>query len=247
MNSTDKAHMTTEGHIFQRFDKELQSLIQIIEDMYTLASEQIRDTGKAIKGADVERARRVVEREMQLDELDFAIEEEIHRILALHAPKARDLRVLLTVNRISSYLERIGDQAHSVAELTIKLFQNTEIVPDKRLLNGIPRMAKYVNAMLGMSIRSFQNMDMELALEVIEMDHDLNEQFDASIRSLSTYVLEDPRRVGDAVQVVLGLRSLDRIGGHAKSIGRQVISMVKGVNVRHQSVESLAVEIRSGR
>ena len=108
-------------------------------------------------------------------------------------------------------------------------------------------MAKYVNAMVGLSIQAFQEMDVELALEVIEMDKDLSEQFDAAVRSLSTYVLEDPRRVGEAVHVVLGLRSLDRIGGHAKSIGRQVIFMVKGINVRHQSIESLAAEIRADK
>ncbi|KAA3627158.1 MAG: phosphate transport system regulatory protein PhoU, partial [Proteobacteria bacterium] len=199
------------------------------------------------KKADTERARLVLEREKQVDDLDNAIDDEIHRIIALRAPMARDLRILLSVNRIGSYLERIGDQASSIANLIIKLYQNADTVPDKRLLNGIPRMAKYVNAMVGMAVRAFQNMDMELALEVIEMDRDLNEQFDGAVRSLTTYVLEDPRRVGNAVEVVLGLRSLDRIGGHAKSIGRQVIFMVKGVNVRHQSVESLAAEVRSGR
>lgn len=245
MNITDKAHATAEGHTFQRFDKELQSLIGLVDKMSELVQEQIRDAGKAIKKGDVERARRVLDREKQIDEYDNAVDEEIHRILALRAPMARDLRVLLTVNRMGSYLERIGDQARSIADLTVKLFQNNDTEPDKRLLNGIPRMAKYVNAMVGMSIRAFQNMDMELALEVIEMDRDLTEQFDAALRSLTTYVVEDPRRVGNAVQVVLGLRSLDRIGGHAKSISRQVIFMVKGVNVRHQSVESLAAEIRS--
>lgn len=247
MSITDKAHSTTEGHIFQRFDKELQSLIQLVDDMGGLVGDQIRDAGKAIKKADIDRARQVVDRDKQIDDLDNAVEEEIHRILALRAPMARDLRVLLTVNRIGSYLERIGDQARSIAELSLKLFQNTDTEPDKRLLNGIPRMAKYVNSMVGMSVRAFQDMDVELALEVIEMDRDLSEQFDAAIRSLTTFVLEDPRRVGNAVQVVLGLRSLDRIGGHANSICRQVIFMVKGVNVRHQSVESLAAEIRSGK
>ncbi len=246
MNSIDKAHAATEGHIVHRFDEEMHALIALVVEMGELVSEQIREVGKAIKKGDVERARLILDREKKIDEFDDAIEEEIHRILALRQPMARDLRVLLTVNRLGSYLERIGDQARGIADLAIRLFQDDN-KPDKRLINGIPRMAKYVNAMVEMAIQAFQNMDMELALEVIEMDRDLNDQFDASVRSLTTFVLEDPRRVGEAVHVVLGLRSLDRVGGHAKSIGRQVIFMVKGVSVRHQSVESVAAEIRSGK
>ncbi|GJL83164.1 MAG: phosphate transport system regulatory protein PhoU [marine bacterium B5-7] len=246
MNSKSTARSNSEGHIFHRFDEELQSLIKLVGEMGELATEQVREAGKAIKKGSLERARSVVNRENRIDQLDIAIDEEIHRVLALRAPMAKDLRILLTVNRIGSFLERIGDQANGIAELALFLFKEDSSDPDKRLLSGIPRMAKYVIAMVEMSIQSFKRMDIELALEVIEMDRDLNEQFDTSIRSLTTYVLEDPRRIGDAVQVVLGLRSLDRIGGHAKSISRQVIFMVKGVNVRHQSVEILAAEIRAG-
>ncbi len=246
MNTNEKAQEATEGHIYHRFDEELQALIAMVGKMGELASEQIRDAGKAIKKGDIDRARSILEREKQIDEYDRAIEEEIHRILALRQPMARDLRVLLTVNRLGSYVERVGDQARRVADLAIKLYRD-DAKPDERLLAGIPRMAKYVNAMVEMAIRSFQTMDVELALEVIEMDRDLNDQFDNAVRSLTTYVLEDPRRVGDAVHVVLGLRSLDRIGGHAKSIGRQVIFMVRGVSVRHQKVEDVAAEIRSSK
>lgn len=244
MDNGESARSTTEGHIFHRYDEELQALVRLVVEMGELVGDQIRECGKAIKKGDIERARRILDREKKVDEYDDQIEDEIHRLLALRQPMARDLRVLLTVNRLGSYLERIGDQARDIARLTVKLYSD-EMAPDKRLLTGLPRMAKYVKAMLGMSIRAFETMDVELALEVIEMDRDLSEQFDSSVRSLSTFVLEDPRRVGDAVEVVLGLRSLDRMGGHAKSIGRQVIFMVKGINVRHQSAEDLAAELRA--
>jgi len=246
-NGADELEASAEGHIFHRFDDELQALIELVGQLGDLATAQISDAGKAIKKGDVERARQVLDREKEVDALDVAIDEEIHRVLAVRQPMAKDLRILLTVNRIGSYLERVGDQACEIAKLALALFQTDGGEPDKRLLSGIPRMAKYVHAMLGMSIRAFQNMDIQLALEVIEMNRDLNEQFDTSIRSLTTYVLEDPRRVGAAVQVVLGLRSLDRVGGHAMSVGCQVIFMVKGMNVRHQSPESLVAEIRAGK
>ncbi len=247
MNESNRNEAAAEGHIFHRFDKELQHLIKLVSEMGTLATQQIRDAGKAVKKCDVERARQVMDREDRMDELDIEIEREIHRVLALRSPVARDLRILLTVNRMGSYLERIGDQARRVAKLCVELHSNSDRELNQRLFNGIPRMAKYVNAMVDMSIRAFENQDMELALEVVEMERDLSEQFDSAMRSLTTYVLEDPRFVGEAMKVVLGLRSLDRIGGHAKSICRQIIFMVKGVNVRHESLENLTAEVRSSR
>lgn len=242
----DNASTAGEGHIVQRYDKELQHLVTLVADMGNLVSEQIRNAGKAIKKRDAERARLVVECEERVDELDLAIEQEIHRILALRQPMAKDLRMILTVNRMGSYLERIGDQALSIAGLCVRIAGDENVEQQKKLLSAIPRMAKFVNAMVSMSIQAFEKMDMELALEVAEMQSDLNEQFDDALRSLSTFVMEDPRRIGYAVDVILALRSLDRIGGHAESICRQIIFMVKGVNVRHQSVEMLAAEVRSG-
>ncbi len=244
MTTDDSARSAIEGHIFHRYDDELQALIRLVVDMSKLVSEQIQECGKAIRKSDIERARRVLELDKEVDRHDDAIEDEIYRLLALRHPVARDLRVLMTVNRLGSYLERIGDQARGIAGRLVKLYSEDEM-PDKRLLSDLPRMATYVNAMLEMSIRAFETMDVELALEVINMDDELNEQFDASLRALTTYVVEDPRRVGNAVEVVLGLRSLDRMGGHAKSIGRQVIFMAKGINVRHQGARELAAEIRS--
>ena len=125
MNMKDTAKAATSGHIFHRYDNELQALIGLVGEMGELAKEQIRDAGKAIKKGDVDRARGVLERERRIDELDDAIDEEIHRLLALRAPMARDLRVLLTVNRLGSYLERIGDHARDMANLALREWQNT--------------------------------------------------------------------------------------------------------------------------
>ena len=101
--------------------------------------------------------------------------------------------------------------------------------------------------MVAMSIRAFEEMDMELALEVLEMYDELNDQFDNSIRSVTTFVMTDARQVGQAVDVVLGLRSLDRVGGHAMSISKQIIFMVSGASVRHESQDVVAAEVRSAK
>ena len=99
--------------------------------------------------------------------------------------------------------------------------------------------------MVHLSIQSFKNQDIELAIEVIEMNEELEAQFDSGIRSISTYVMQDPRKIGDAVEVIMGLRSLDRIGGHAKSISRQLIYMLKGINIKHETVDNFISTIRA--
>ena len=237
----------TEGHIYSRYDRELNALVQQVSTMGKLVVKQVKEAGKAIKRGDVDRARKILENEERIDEMDGQAEQEIHRILALRQPMAKDLRAILTVNRMVSYLERIGDQTKNIAKLCIRLYEKSESPPDDKLVSGIPRMAKYVQTMVSMSIRAFEEMDMELALEVLEMYDELNDQFDNSIRSVTTFVMADARRVGQAVDVVLGLRSLDRIGGHAMSISKQIIFMVSGASVRHESQDVVVAEVRSAK
>ena len=248
MNSPDQPETAVEGHIYKRYDKELESLVQLVVDMGTLVVKQVKESGKSIKKADPDRARKILENEQVVDEMDVKADQEIHRLLALRQPMARDLRIILAVNRLVSYLERIGDQSKSIASLCISLYGSDQSIKlDKKLVSGIPRMAKYVQSMVALSIRAFKDMDMELALEVIEMDRELNDQFDNAIRSVTTFIMQDARQIGQAVDVVLALRSLDRIGGHAKSISRQIIFMVKGTNVRHESNDVVAAEVRSAK
>jgi len=244
METTATSH---EGHIFHRFDDELSRLIALVSEMGELVTDQIRQVGKAIKKQDPERARQVIEREHRVDEIDLEIEQQIHRILAIRQPMARDLRIILSVNRMSSYLERCGDQSRLIADMCLRLNTGESVEPQRKLLAAIPRIAKFVNGMVGLSIKAFEDMDTELAIEVIEMQSDLNEQFDAGIRSMTTYVMEDARRIGLAVDVVLALRSLDRIGSYAESICRQTIFMATGINVRHKTTDKISAELEAAK
>lgn len=243
MNNDNVQYPT--GHTITRYNEELATLCNLVIDMGETVVRQIKDAGICIKTGDVEIAKNILQTELHIDKMDVSIEEKIIQVLALRQPVAKDLRVILSVNKIISFLERIGDQARVIAELSLKLYDNEHVSPDEKLIGGIPRMTRFVYTMVHLAIQSFKNQDIELAIEVIEMDAELEEQFDSAIRSISTYVMQDPRKIGNAVDVLMGLRSLDRIGGHAKSISRQLIFMVKGINIRHESFEDTISAVRS--
>ncbi|MCG7935234.1 MAG: phosphate transport system regulator PhoU, partial [Candidatus Thiodiazotropha taylori] len=108
-------------------------------------------------------------------------------------------------------------------------------------------MSESVDEMLGLSLVAFTELDLDKALEVIEMDKKLYEDFRGSLRRLSTFIMEDSRNVGSVVDIVLALRALERIGGHAKNIGGFVIFLVTGKDVRHEDIQAISAEIEASR
>lgn len=104
-------------------------------------------------------------------------------------------------------------------------------------------MADMLGSMIETAMEAFEKLDLNLAIKVIQMNLDLEEEFKASLRRLSTCLLEDARSVGHVTEVVLGLRAVERAGGHAKNIAGYVLFLVKGKDMRHESIEAIAAEV----
>jgi phosphate transport system protein len=190
-------------------------------------------------------AREVIRRDMEVNKLDLQADEEIIRVIARRQPMARDLREIMTAGKIVSDLERIGDQARRVARLTLQFYDNDRSPPNQHMLSDIYTMSRYVDEMIEKAIDSFDNRDLDRAGEVIEMGLDLVDQFRSAIRRLSTFIMEDSRSVGYAVDIVLALRALERVGGHSKNIARYMVYMIKGKDVRHETTERLLQEMHT--
>ncbi|MCG8427921.1 MAG: phosphate signaling complex protein PhoU [Chromatiales bacterium] len=234
----------TEGHTVQSYNSELEQLHQLVLDISELARRQIADAVQCLEDEDVEMAREVISRDQEVNELDVKADEEVIRIIAKRQPVARDLREVLTVNKVVSDLERVGDLARRVARLTLHFYGSNGNPPNSHLLSDIPKIAAYSDLMLEKAIIAFDELDLERALEVIKMEADLGEEFRSSLRRLSTYLMEDSRSVGHVTDVVLALRSLERIGGHAKNIAHLVVFLIKGKDVRHESIEAVSAEVK---
>jgi len=233
----------TDGHIVTSYNNELNHLHQLVIRIKDLACEQVREAARSLEDEDVELARAVIVSDRAIDELDVQADEEIIRLIAKRQPVARDLREIMSVAKIVADLERIGDQARRLARLTIRFYDGDGAPPNSRLLDDLGKMAGFVNVMVEDAVNAFDGLDLQLALDVMRRDDLVSEDFRSALRRLSTFMMEDARSVGHIVDVVLGLRALERVGSHAKNISRCVVYLVKGKDVRHKDLDAVKAEI----
>lgn len=226
-------------HIFHRFDDEINELAALVDKMGVLAANQLNKAVKALKKEDPARAHKVVRRDEKLNKLDIEIDEKIILLIAKRAPVAGDLRQIMAIGKIVTDLERTGDEARKIAMLCVHFHENGLTVPHDRILRDIYSMAKYVNGMLKTSMESFSKLDVNLAFEVLRMNEELEYMLDLVLRHLSTFVMEDSRNVGNFVEIVLGIRALERFGGHAKNIAGHVIFLATSQDVRHMDTAEI--------
>ncbi|OOZ37323.1 phosphate transport system regulatory protein PhoU [Solemya velesiana gill symbiont] len=233
------------GHIVNRFNDEMSQLHGLVLKLSELARSQMHDAVKTLDDEDCEAAQVVIERDKKLNDLDIEADDEIIRLIAKRQPMAKDLRDIIAVGKIVSDLERIGDQARWVARMTIHFYDGDKLPPNHHLLDDIPRMAEMVDEMIIKAMGAFENLDLEQALDVIQLNLELENEFKSALRRLSTYLMDDARHVGHVTEVVLGLRAIERAGGYAKNIAGYVVFLVKGTDVRHESLEQVAAEVRA--
>ncbi len=231
------------GHTVQAFNEELQTINTLVMELGELGLDQLRRAVQTLRDEDTKAAGKVIDRDQKLNEIDIRADEEIIRLIAKRQPVAKDLRDVLTVQKTIADLERVGDEARKVANLTIHFFDSGHMPPNKEILRDIYNMAEIVEDMLIESLECFSELDLHKAINVIRKDGKLYEEFRDSLRRLSTFVMEDSRSVGHSVDITLTLRALERIGGHAKNIGGYVIFLVTGKDVRHEDLNIIAAEI----
>jgi len=237
----------TDGHTVKSYNEEMNHLHQQVIQIGELVRDQLQRAVSSLKQEDADAAREVIERDKLVNDLDVEVDDEIVHIIAKRQPMAKDLREIITVGKIVTDLERVGDEARKIAMLCVHFYDHNTTSPSEVIIRDIVKLSAAVDDMLDKAIRAYDDLDLDLALEVIRMDVDLDTEFKCCLRRLSTFIMEDSRVVGHVVETVLGLRALERIGGHAKNIGGYVVFLVKGTDVRHEDLAAVAAEIQAGR
>jgi phosphate transport system protein len=222
-----------EGHTFQRFDGELNHVHLSLLEMGGLVTDQAREALDSIKHQDLAKARKVCEREPQVDALEKDIDSHITVTLAKRGPLARDLRVLMAFSKAVADLEHIGDEAVRIANISKIIFDKESSNPSANLLHDVHAMGKVVCSQLTESLNVFDVLDFERAEVLLYARSELDEEFEVGLRRLTTYVMEDSRNVGHVINIVLVLKSLERIGNHAHNLAEHVVYLVSGTDVRH--------------
>jgi phosphate transport system protein len=231
------------GHTMHRFDQEMEELHRLTDLIDEKVRRQLMDAVETLRKEDADAARAVINRDEEINDLDVEADDELIRLIAKRQPVAKDLRDIMTVGKIVTDLERVGDEARKIARLTIHLYDNHGGSPNSQMLRDISRMAEMGEKMVADAMACFKDRDLEKAVEVIKRDFELRDEFKSALRHLSTFIMEDSRSVGHMVEIVLALRALERIGGHGKNIAGYVIYLVTGRDVRHADLNAIAREI----
>ena len=218
-------NMMTQRH----FDEELAELKTKLLRMAGQAEDQIDKALTALVTRDSVLAREVIERDHQVNALDVEIDEESIRLLALHQPAARDLRLVTTAMKISTELERISDLAENVSERTIELNEEPQLKP----YIDIPLMGKMARTMVKESIDAFVKDDSALARKVLTDDDFVVDLMEQLFRELLSFMLEDTRTISRAIRLSFIAKYLERMADHATNIAELVVYLVEGKIIRH--------------
>lgn len=214
-----------EKHISSAFDRDLETLQALIMRMGGLVETSISDATEALINRDEELAAKVRAADKQIDALEEEVNQDVARTLALRAPIAGDLRTVLSVLKISANLERCGDYTKNLAKRTRVLVQMPAV---DGASNSIRRMARDVGLMLKDALDAYIQRDADLAEQVRQRDHDIDQMYNAMFRELLTHMMEDPRNITACMHLHFIAKNMERMGDHVTSIAEQVIYLVTG-------------------
>ena len=223
-----------EGHTVQRYDGELNTLHLRVLEMGGLVLDQARKALRALKQKDINDANTVLEQEHEVDDLELEIDDGVITIIAKRGPVARDLRVIMSISKTITDLERIGDEAARIAHLAKAIYESERSQPSGHLMRDVTTMGQLALEMLQEALESFDTLNTTRARALVCRENELDMEFQSSLRRLATFLLEDARNVGHAIHIVLLIKAIERIGDHARNVAEYVIYMVCGEDVRHR-------------
>jgi phosphate transport system protein len=216
-------------HTNRQYEEELRAVRADLLKMGGLVEHQIAEAMEALVGRDEARARDTIARDTEVNRMDVEIDERCVQLLALHQPAASDLRFITTGLKITTDLERIGDNAVNICERALELNEEPQLKP----YLDLPRMAAAAQSMLKDSLDAFVRDDAALAEDVIARDDEVDQLNYQMYRELLSYMAEDPKTIGRATRLLFISKYLERIADHATNIAEMVVFMVKGSTIRH--------------
>ena len=227
-------------HISKQFDAELENVRSRVLQMGGLVEEQIVQAMESLLSGDMEAIDRVISNDHRVNAMEVELDESCSHIIARRQPAAGDLRLLITVIKTITDLERIGDEAEKIARMA-KLIHTAERLHMPRM--DLSHIADRAVQMLRQSLDCFARLDVAEAMAVAKQDSEVDDSFRAIMRQLITFMMEDPRTISRSLEILFIAKALERIGDHAKNMAEYVIFMVKGRDIRHTSIEEVEKEL----
>ena len=225
------AKMSCENHIMKQFDEELEEIRTQLMEMGGKVEQQLKNSIQAVIKADSSLAEMVIKEERLVDEMEVDIDEACILIIARRQPAASDLRFVMMVTKAINDLERIGDEARKIANHAVILSEQDGLSQGYK---EVRHLGDSVSGMLANALDAFARFDVDAAMKTLEEDAQVDLDYKSALRELVTYMMEDPRSISRAINILWVVRSLERIGDHAKNLCEQIVYVVKGKDIRHQ-------------
>ncbi len=237
METSDLSH-----HISRRFNEDLEQVRARVLTMGGFVEAELAKGITSLIEGDSRLGESVALDDLKVNGMEVSIDEECSRILATRSPAAGDLRLIVATIKTITDLERIGDEGEKIGLIASRLA--TMERPENKY-REIKHLGRIVSEMVHDALDAFARMDAEGALRVARQDRVVDEEYEAIHRQCITFMMEDPRTIRRALDVMWVVRSLERIGDHAKNICEYVIYMVHGKDVRHTNLEDVARDLQA--
>jgi len=218
-------------HISGQFNEDLERIINLVMQMGGLVEKQLSEALQSVSEGDEDLAKKVFSNDYQVNNLEVVIDEECTRLIAKRQPAAGDLRLVMAIIKTIADLERIGDEAKKIANVTMQSLSSKH----KDLLLNLDNLGRRVLEGLQLTLDAFTRMDVDAALKIHQTDEKIDREYEALMRQLMTYMMEDPRSIPEVMAVIWSARALERIGDRSQNVCEYIIYFVKGKVVRHTS------------
>lgn len=232
--------LNLDQHISHQFNKELEDIRNKVFTMGGLVEQQVTSGLTALLEADNDLATKVAQSDFEINKMEVEIDEDCTQVLARRQPTASDLRLIITVIKVITDLERIGDEAEKLGRFSRDLSDMSGDLPSYR--KELRHLGELVKSMLHDSLDAFARLDVDAALAIAQRDEDVNTEYGTLERLLGTHLIEDPRDVSKLFKITWCARALERIGDHSVNICEYVVYLVKGRDIRHTSFDKIRSE-----
>jgi len=229
----------TDKHLSTQFDSELSGISTRVLEMGGLVESQVAQAVYALTNFSADIASDVLRHEDRVNTMEIEIDRDLSTIIARRQPTARDLRLLIAISKTIANLERVGDEAARIAR-TVQRLIDAGVSSRLRLpVNDLAHEAELAVAQLRKALDAFARLDTQKAVEVLKQDDQIDREFDGLLRKLITYMMEDPRTISTSIDLVFVAKAIERVGDHAKNLAEVIIYIVKGTDVRHNTVAAV--------
>ncbi|WP_018411895.1 phosphate signaling complex protein PhoU [Methyloversatilis thermotolerans] len=223
-------------HISKRYDHELEGVRTGLLQMGGLIEQQIEHAMRGIIERDLALLDEVVANDKKVNAMELDLDDACNHLIAKRQPAASDLRVIMSVVKTITDLERIGDEAKKIAKMGRHILESEAIFVPKVELRHAASMAV---DMLRRTLDALARMDLNSATEVVRQDREVDAEFKSIMRQLITFMMEDPRTISCGLDLLFIAKAIERIGDHSKNMAQYVVFMVKGRDVRHGGLAAM--------